>query len=234
MKLAIFMPARNEEKTIAKVIQAVPTNIPGISVQKIFVIDDGSTDKTPEIVRKNGASIVSISSPAGLANVFKKGLQACLEWDADIIVHLDADGQYKAEEISLLIQPLLEDEADMVIGNRQVEKLDFMDWKRKYGNRLGSLLVRFLSGSNVQDVSSGFRAYSKNAASRLEIYSSHTYTHETLIEAVYKNFRVVQVPVTFLPRVGSASRLTQKLGTHIFRSLFDIIKAKKRYKKYGR
>lgn len=230
MRLAIFIPARNEQKTIGKVITSIPSCFPGISKQKIFVIDDGSTDQTVEIARKNGAEVETLKESHGLANVFKKGLQKCLEWEADVMVHFDADGQYKAEEISLLIDPILKGEADMVIGNRQIEKLSFMGWQRKYGNRLGSFLVRLVCGSKVQDVSSGFRAYSKEVASRLEVYSSHTYTHETIIEAAYKNFRLVQVPITFLPRIGSPSRLTHKLGKHIIRSVLDILKARKRYK----
>jgi glycosyltransferase involved in cell wall biosynthesis len=253
MRLAIFIPAYNEEVMIGAVIKNIPDKFKGVSEYKIFIIDDGSTDKTVEIAnvaagtgmqnaeRGNGESpteIIRINPHQGLANAFKTGLKASLDWKADLICHLDADGQYAPQEIPLVLAPILEGHADMVTGNRQVENLKFLGWQRRYGNILGSWFLRALTGLNVKDASCGFRAYSKKAAQMLEVHSTHTYTHETLIEARYKGIRLVQTPITFLPRGNNLkggkqpqrSRLTKNLFKHIFKSLTAILAANARYK----
>lgn len=289
MKLAIFIPAYNEESTIGPVLAAIKNldfkkKLPRITDWQVFVIDDGSTDRTAEIARNTGATVIAAAAVdseqtgalgethiitlnkgstalraslhLGLANAFKIGIKTALDAGADLVVHLDADGQYVPEEIPKILEPLLSGKADFVTGDRQIGKLQFMGWPRKYGNMLGSWFLRFLTGLKVRDVSSGFRAYTKDAASKLEVHSSHTYTHVTLMEAKYKGLRIAEVPITFLPRAGGdgratvqvrgasgnanvvlttsalnkpKSRLTTNLLSHIFKSLADILGARKRF-----
>ncbi len=232
MKLAVFIPAHNEENTVADVIKRIPTRINGISKIAVYVIDDGSTDSTADAAKKAGAEVVGVSPKRGLATAFKIGLQTAVAAGADIICHLDADGQYNPQEIDQVISPILKGEADFVTGNREVEKINWMDPARKYGNRIGSWFLRVLAGLPVQDASCGFRAYSRLAADRLDVSSEHTYTHETLIEAKFKGVRIAEAPVsfTFRPR-QEQSRLTKNLFGHIFKSLRGILGAYVRYRK---
>lgn len=235
MKLAIFIPALNEAATIGDVLNAVPKHFSGIREYKIFVIDDGSTDDTAHIALQHGAEVLRIVPTRGLANAFKMGLRASLDWGADLITHLDADGQYKPQEIDLLLAPILCGEADIVTGDRQVEKLGFLGWQRRYGNMLGSRFLRVLTGIHVKDASCGFRAYRREAAEQLEVHSKHTYTHETLIEAHYKSIRVTEVPISFLPRgQKGSSRLTGRLFMHVCRSLQGIFAAKQEYGRFDK
>lgn len=237
MKLAICIPAFNEEQTIGEVIFAVPKQMPAISEVKIFVADDGSADDTAQTARQAGETsgqlVEILPLPhKGLAGVFLAGIQQALDWGADVIVNIDADGQYRAEEIPLLIAPILKGEADMVIGDRQVESLTFMPTAKKYGNLAGSWFLRRLTGSQVRDASSGFRAYSRNAAESIEVHSKHTYTHENLIQAHYQGMRIAQVPVTFIARTdGTSSRLIRGVLKHIFKSLQGIFAAKRRWRR---
>lgn len=234
MKLAICIPAYNEEKTIGLVLGAIPKTIHGITSLKVFVSDDGSSDQTVEKVRTfNDLPIEIIRNPhQGLAKTFEAGIKKALSWGADVVVNIDADGQYRPGEISLLIDPLLCGEADMVIGDRQVASLRFMSPAKKYGNMAGSWFLRRLTGSKVCDASSGFRAYSQRAAESIQILSSHTYTHENLIQAHYEGLRIAQVPVTFIGRSdGSSSRLISGVIIHIFKSLRGIFAAWRRWRR---
>jgi len=256
MKLAICIPAFNEEKTIGQVIRAVPLHFAGIgggggskiTSVKIFVADDGSTDKTAEVARVAGAErvlgnrrevqsieIIRVHPNKGLANAFLTGIRQAVSWGADFVVNIDADGQYRPEEIPLLLAPLLKGEADMSIGDRQVGTLRFMPLAKKYGNIAGSWFLRALTGVRVRDASSGFRAYTSAAAQAIEIRSRHTYTHENLIQAHYTGLRIAQMPVTFIARTdGTTSRLINRRGLfggvgaifiHIFKSLRGIFSA---------
>ena len=207
MKLAIFIPAYNEQDTIGKVLADIPKHFWGISEHKVFVIDDGSRDKTVSVARAHGVEVIEIMPNRGLANAFRVGLAACLDFGADIIVHLDADGQYDPAEIGKIIEPLLKDEADMVTGDRQIARLGFMRPSKKYGNMLGSWFLRTLAGLKIKDVSSGFRAYTAATAGKLKVSSEHTYTHETLIRASRLGLRIAQVPITFIAREKGSSRL---------------------------
>jgi len=232
MNLSIFIPAYNEEDSIEKVIRRIPAHLDGIKNIKIFVIDDGSTDKTVENAKKSGAEVVSVSPHRGLASAFKIGLQTALDAGADIICHLDADGQYNPQEIGLVLEPVLKGDADFVTGDRGIEKLKWMDPARKYGNMFGSWFLRALTGLKMRDASCGFRAYSRAAAEKLQVHSTHTYTHETLIEAKFLNLRIAQVPISFNPRPKKEhSRLTKRLFGHIFKSFSAILAAYFRYRK---
>lgn len=275
MKLAICIPAFNEEKTIGQVIRAVPGHFAGIREVKIFVADDGSTDKTAEVARVAGAEralgdwrevesgsgpveIIRIHPNKGLANAFLTAIRQAVTWGADFVVNIDADGQYRPEEIPLLLAPLLKGEADMSVGDRQVGTLRFMPFAKKYGNIAGSWFLRVLTGLRVSDASSGFRAYTRAAAQAIEVHSQHTYTHENLIQAHYSGLRIAQMPITFIARAdGTASRLirggrtgaaggTDAAGTgdspsgfgsvlnHIFKSLRGIFAAWRRWRRKKR
>lgn len=255
MKLGIFIPAHNEEATIGLVLQSIPVHIEPFTQVKTFVIDDGSSDATSKKAQAAGAEVITVQPNKGLATAYKIGLQTCLDAGVDVVCHLDADNQYTGKEIALLVSPIVEGQADFVTGNRQVEKLEFLGFARKYGNMIGSWLLRAITGMKIKDASSGFRAYSASTAAQLEVHSLHTYTHETLIEAFYKGFRVLEVPITFgkrgahiekemtkwfqgtsdlaepekLAEVEDQSRLTKNLLKHIYCSLRDILKAKARY-----
>lgn len=239
MKLAICIPALNEEKTVAQVIEAIPRHVPGILATKVFVIDDGSVDKTVEYaliagkkVGEDYVEVIKIHGNKGLANAFLTGIHRALAWGADFIVNTDADGQYRSEEIPKLLEPLLKDEADMVTGDRLVGSLRFMSAAKKYGNMAGSWFLRRLTGIKVRDASSGFRAYTRKTASMIEVYSKHTYTHENLIQAHYAGMRIAQVPITFIARTdGTSSRLISGVLKHIFKSLQGIFTAWRRWRR---
>lgn len=225
MKLMVMIPAYNEEATLGQAIGDIPPSLPGVDSVEILIVDDGSRDRTVQVAREAGADhIVSLKRNSGLTVAFRTGLQACLDRGADIIVNTDADCQYVGAEIPLLVGPILSGQADMVSGDRQVDRLDHMAPKKKYGNMLGSWLVRTVSGSRVQDASSGFRAFSRECALRLNPTIGHTYTHQTLIQAANAGMLVREVPVTFRvsAREGGHSRLISGVGSHIVKSLLTI------------
>lgn len=233
MKLIVTIPAYNEEKTIGKVIKSIPRKIKGIKSVKALVINDGSTDKTSQVAKKSGADyIISQRTNLGLARAFQTGISEALRLGADIVVNTDADNQYSQKEIPKLIKPILEGKADMVIGNRQIEKLKHIPLVKKYGNIIGSWTLRLLTGSDVIDASSGFRAFSREAALRFNILSNHTYVHETIIQAVENKMRIAQVPITFRRRRGGKSRLITGLWGHIKKSLATIMRTILMYKPF--
>ena len=212
MKVIVMIPAHNEEKTISDVIKNVPRNIEGIDDIKVLVINDGSNDKTVEKARIAGANkIISNKKNLGLAQTFKKGLNESLEMGADIIVNIDADNQYDSKEIPKLILPILESRADIVLGDRQINKLDHMPLSKKIGNRIATWVTRRLSGYPVKDAQTGFRAFSREAALKLNILGSYTYVQETIIQAVHKDLIIEEVPISFRKREGKS-----KLISNIF------------------
>jgi len=224
-RIIVMIPAYNEQKTIGKVIKEIPRKINNTGKVQVLVIDDGSTDNTVEAAKSAGADfILKNTQNNGLAYTFQKGMFKALELGADIIVNTDADFQYNQKEIEKLIRPILYNKADIVSGNRQVEKLHHMSFAKKYGNILGSKVVKWCAGYNIIDASSGFRAYSREAALRLFVISNHTYTHETLIQAKHKNLKVLEVPVEFRKRNGH-SKLIKSVYSHIKKSMSTIIRS---------
>jgi len=225
MKLIVTIPAYNEEKTIARVIKEIPRNIAGINEVKVLVINDGSSDDTVRIAKEAGADYI-IFNPGnqGLAYSFRRGLETALKLGADIIVNTDADFQYNQTEIPKLIQPILRGEAEMVIGNRQVKQLDHMPPVKKYGNRIMSWTIRWLLKNKISDASSGFRAFSRECSLRLNIFSHHTYTHETIIQCTLQRMRITEVPVEFRKREGGKSRLIKSLWGYITLAVSTIIR----------
>lgn len=222
--LLVVIPAYNEEKTIAAVIKEIPRVIAGIDKVEILVIDDGSTDSTVERAREAGADHIFLNKiNQGLSFAFKRALDEALKLGADIIVNTDADWQYNQTEIPGLIEPILKNEAEMVIGNRQVAKLTHMTPGKKYGNMIGSFFIRLSSGAKVIDASSGFRAFSREAAMKFILFSRHTYTHETIIQAVDKEMRIAQISIEFKKRPAGQSRLITNFFRHIGKSSLTIL-----------
>ncbi len=234
MKLIVTIPAFNEEKSIVEVISSIPRKIRGIKRVEVLVYDDGSKDKTAVMAKKAKADYVfSHKQNLGLAQTFKDALSKALQLGADLIVNTDADNQYDQRQIPALIKPILEGRADLVIGDRQVEKLKHMPLIKKYGNMLGSLIIRLLTGTAVHDASSGFRAFTREVAEKIHIFSQHTYTHEMIIDAHFKNFVVVDVPITFKKRVHGQSRLiSEGVFAHILKSAETIVRTVLLYKAF--
>lgn len=230
MKLIVTIPAYNEEKTIASVISEIPRKIPNIDEVKVLVLDDGSKDETVKQAQKAGADfIISHKENKGLALTFKDALEEALIRGADIIVNTDADNHYDQSRIPELIQPILRKEADIVIGGREIKKLKGMPLANKYGNLFGSFLVRKMIGLPKIDVSSGFRAYSKEAAMKLNVLSPHTYTHETLINAFDQKLVIKEVPI-LARKVERPSRLISSIPNHIAKAGIVILRSFAVYK----
>lgn len=224
MKLMIQIPCLNEEQTLPLTWAHLPAKLPGIDVIETLIVDDGSTDRTPEVARGLGAThVVRLTGRRGLANAFKEGLTTCLQLGADIIVNTDADNQYYGEDIEGLIRPILSGEADIVIGDRQVASLREFSRTKRLLQRLGSWVIRSLSGLDVPDATSGFRAYSREAALRTNVLSAYTYTHETILQASSKNLKVVSVPVRINPPTRT-SRLIDTTLKYVLRSATTILR----------
>jgi len=225
MRLIVTIPAYNEEKNIGNVIREIPRNIDGVDEVKVLVVNDGSTDSTVESAIKSGADVViSFPSNRGLAVAFKEAIVNALEMGADIIVNIDADGQYNANEIPKLVRPILEGKADIVLGDRQVKKLDHMPLQKKIGNIVASFVTRIASGMKVSDAQTGFRAFSREAALRINVLHGYTYVQETIIAARHKRLRVTEVPVEFRKREGK-SRLISNIWSYARRAGGTIIRA---------
>lgn len=196
VKLVVMIPCMNEEKTLTAVISSIPKKIIGVGKIEILIIDDGSNDNTVKIARSLGVSnFVIHHHNQGLAKAFADGLDKALEMGADIIVNTDGDNQYPQEDIPRLIRPIVQNRADMVIANRQTDTIKHFSWSKKLLQKFGSTVVRFFSGTEVPDAVSGFRAYSREMALHINIFTDYTYTIETLIQAGKKKFQIVSVPV---------------------------------------
>ncbi|MEM0360840.1 MAG: glycosyltransferase family 2 protein [Candidatus Diapherotrites archaeon] len=222
MKLVITIPAFNEEKTIAKVIEEIPKKIAGIDKIEIIVVDDGSTDKTAQIAKRLNAIVVRHACNRGLAKAFKTGLDAALECGADIIVNTDADFQYNQKQVPLLIKPILEGKADIVLGSRFKGHIEEMPASKRWGNILATKIVNFVAGCKVSDAQTGFRAFSREAALRMNISSDFTYTQESLLIASEYNLKIAEVPVDFRKRADS-SRLFSSIWGYAKRAGMTLL-----------
>jgi glycosyltransferase involved in cell wall biosynthesis len=229
MKLIIQIPCLNEEKTLPETLKDLPKFINGIDEIEILIIDDGSTDQTIQVAREHGAHhIISFTNNKGLAKAFIYGINHALHLGADIIVNTDADNQYFGEDISKLIQPILKKRADIVIGDRQVETINHFSPFKIFLQKLGSWTVRQLSGTTIPDATSGFRAYSKEAALQMNVISDFTYTVETIISAGNKNLAIEHTPVRTNKKLRE-SRLFPNISVYLRRTLVTMLKVYSMY-----
>ncbi|NJK81484.1 MAG: glycosyltransferase family 2 protein [Chloroflexaceae bacterium] len=200
MKLVIQIPVLNERDTIAAVLDDLPRSIPGVSAISVLIIDDGCTDDTIRIALKHGADhVVKHTSNKGLAAAYQTGIDTALKLGADIIVNTDGDHQYPGSEIPRLVEPILKGEADVVIGDRQVQQIEHFSPLKKFLQHMGSTVVRWASDTNVPDTVSGFRALSREAALRTFVTSDFSYTVESLIQAGKRRLTVTTVPIRTNP-----------------------------------
>lgn len=196
MRLAIQICCLNEERTLPETLRALPRHVEGFDEVVFVIVDDGSTDSTAAVARAHGADhVIALNGHQGLARAFMAGLETCLALGADVIIHTDADNQYNAADITALAEPILQGRADLVVGARPISQIAHFSFSKKLLQRAGSWVVRSLSGTRVEDATSGFRAYTRDAALRLNIFNGFTYTLETLIQAGRGNLRVVSVPI---------------------------------------
>ncbi|MES1242749.1 MAG: glycosyltransferase family 2 protein [Acidobacteriota bacterium] len=230
MKVIVQIPCFNEEGTLARVLADIPRRIPGVDRVEVLVIDDGSTDATCEVALKNGADhLVRHLRNQGLARAFRTGLDACLRLGADIIVNTDADHQYSGQAIPELIRPILEGRADVVVGDRRTDRLAHFSAGKKLLQKLGSSVVRRLSGTQVPDAVSGFRALSRATALRLNIVSSFSYTIEMLIQSGNDRLAVLSVPVDVNPQTRE-SRLFRSVPHFLGQSLVTMVRTYTMYR----
>jgi len=223
-KLIIQIPCLNEAETLPATLADLPRSIPGVDAVEVLVIDDGSRDGTADRARACGVDhIVRLRRNKGLAAAFQAGIDACLKAGADFIVNTDADNQYSGQDIPNLLAPLLRGEADIVIGDRNIAELQHMSWRKRQLQGLGSWVVRQVSNTSVPDTTSGFRAYTRDAAMRMTIVSEFSYTLESIIQAGKKRMAIAHVPVSVNPRTRE-SRLFDSVFSYIKKSGATIVR----------
>lgn len=223
-KLIIQIPCLNEAETLPATLRDLPRSIPGIDVIEVLIIDDGSRDRTVEVARACGvAHVVRFRRNKGLASAFTAGLDAAVKLGADYIVNTDADNQYNGADIAALVAPLLRGEADICIGDRNMKTIAHMSMSKKLLQRLGSWVVRQVSGTSVPDTTSGFRAYTREAALRMVIVSDFSYTLESIIHAGKRRLAIAHVPVATNPRTRE-SRLFDSIFSYVKKSTATIVR----------
>jgi len=224
MKLIVQIPAYNEEATIAAALRDIPKKIDGVTAIETLVIDDGSSDNTAESARKAGAThVVQLKTHRGLSAAFVAGIDACLRLGADVIVNTDADNQYSGADIPRLVTPIVKGTAEVVIGDRDVTKSAHMSPVKKFLQRLGSWTVGKASGLSVSDATSGFRAFSREAAMQINVFNPFTYTLESIIQAGNHNLGVQSVVVRTNAPTRS-SRLYRGVGTYVRKSVVTVFR----------
>ncbi|MEO8364593.1 MAG: glycosyltransferase family 2 protein [Pseudoxanthomonas sp.] len=224
MKLVIQIPCLNESGTLAIAINDLPRNVAGFDQVEWLVIDDGSSDGTADLALQLGVDhVVRHPVNRGLATAFMTGLDTALRAGADVIVNTDADNQYDASYIPVLTAPILDGTADIVIGARPIADTEHFSWIKKRLQHLGSWAVRMASKTDVIDAPSGFRAISRSAAIKLNVFNPYTYTIETIIQAGLSNLRVKSIPVKTNPDLRP-SRLVKSISSYVRRSLITILR----------
>jgi glycosyltransferase involved in cell wall biosynthesis len=229
-KLIIQIPCYNEENSLGITLSALPRQLPGIDSLEWLIIDDGSKDRTIEVAKAYGVDrIVHLPRNQGLAKAFMAGLEASLQAGADIIVNTDADNQYCADDIAKLIQPILWQQADIVVGARPIWQTKHFSFTKKLLQKLGSWVVSLVSNTNISDAPSGFRAMNREAALQMNVFNNYTYTLETLIQAGQKGMTIISVPIR-TNGVLRPSRLVKSNSSYVVRSLFTILRIFMLYK----
>ena len=228
VKLIVMIPAFNEEGVIANVIRNIPRNVSSIKSVEVLVMDDKSTDNTVKVSKNAGADyVITNEVNQGLGQNFKKGINHALRLGADIIVNIDADGQFNSKDIPKLIQPILNKEADVVTCSRFIDPsiVKNMPFRRKIGNLLFAKIINRITGRSLTDVSCGFRAYSREAALRLNLFGSFTYTHESIIDLTNKNMRISEIALPVVYFEERRSLISGNLISYGVRSLNIMIRA---------
>jgi len=206
-KVVIVIPAFNEEKSIGKVVRSIP-KLEDMEVD-ILVVDDGSEDNTREEAIKAGAKVISFPGNRGLVNVFNKGLEYALRSGADFILTMDGDGQHDPKEIPKLLKPLLENRADVVIGSRFIRDYRHPSLLKHFGNMAFSRIISILTSQKITDAQSGFRAFTREVAEKINIRMGQTYTQQMIIQAAYYKFKIVEVPISVRERIHGRSKLVR-------------------------
>jgi glycosyltransferase involved in cell wall biosynthesis len=217
VKLIIQIPCYNEAAHLSATVGDLPRAIPGIDEIEVLVVDDGSNDGTADVARELGVHVVRLPSNRGLAHAFMAGIDAALSRGADVIINTDADNQYSGASAVALLAPILAGTADFVVGARPISEIDWFSPVKKLLQRLGSWVVRWLSGTTVTDATSGFRAMSREAALELNVFSRYTYTLETIVQAAQRRLRVVSVPISVNPTTRE-SRLVRGNLDYVWRT----------------
>lgn len=229
MKLIVQIPCLNEEDTLPATVQDIPRQIEGIDQVEILVIDDGSTDRTSAVARELGVDhIVRFPRNRGLGHAFKAGFDTCLKLGADIIVNTDGDNQYFGGDIALLVKPILEGRADLVIGDRQTAAIGHFSPVKRFLQNAGSRVISRMAGIQVPDVASGFRAYSRQAALSLSTFTNFDHTAEHVVKAGQDRLAVVCLPIRTNPKARE-SRLFSNIGEFVFKSGLISLRTYARY-----
>jgi len=224
MKLVVQIPCFNEEETVLEVINSIPKKIKGIDEIKIFLIDDGSKDKTVAISEPFVDKIILIKKNSGLANAFKIGVKEALKEKADILVNIDGDNQYNALDIEKLIQPIINHKADITIGTRPIDKIKEFNKTKKNLQKIGTMFAKLIANIHVKDAASGFRAFNSKAMLNLNIFNSYTYTLETLIQANIKNLAIENVEIGVNRQKNRKSKLVKNNLYYITRQAYTLIR----------
>jgi len=228
MKLIVQIPAYNEERTIGKLIKEIPRNIEKIDKVEVLLMDDCSVDHTIEVAKDAGADYTFRNKQnLGLGRNFKKAIETSLKYGADIIVNIDGDGQFNPKEIPKLILPILKEDADMVTCTRflNTKLTKNMPWIKKFGNRRFTNLISRITGQKFTDTQCGFRAYSREAALRLNLQGKFTYTQEAFIDLVEKGMRIKEIPLEVNYFKERKSVISNKIIRYTFKSLGIIARA---------
>jgi glycosyltransferase involved in cell wall biosynthesis len=222
MKCVIQIPCYNEEATLPDTLRDLPKQIDGIDLVEILVVDDGSTDQTAAVAEREGVDhVLQLGSNRGLARAFSCGVARALALGADIVVNTDADNQYCGADIAKLVQPIVDNRADVVVGCRPIQDHPEFSWAKKWLQRVGSWTLRLVSRTDVRDAASGFRAYSRDACMRSFVYSNFSYCMETLIQAGTSGLRVESVDIRINPATRK-SRLFKSIPEYLFKSGMTI------------
>lgn len=224
MKLVIQIPCYNEEASLPLTLADLPRSVPGFDAVEWLVVDDGSTDRTSEIADAHGVDrVVRLPRNQGLSRAFMVGLDTAIRMNADVIVNTDADNQYSAADIPNLVAPILQGHAEIVVGERPIEDTPHFSPLKKALQRLGSRVVRRLSSTDIPDAPSGFRAISRDAAMRLQVFNDYSYTLETIIQAGRKGMAITSVPVRTNPELRP-SRLLRSLPSYVRRQMMTLVR----------
>ncbi len=230
MKLIIQIPCYNEAETLEIALNDLPKKLDGVDEIEYLIINDGSKDDTVEVAKRWGVHhVVNFKQNKGLAKGFMAGIDGCLRNGADIIVNTDADNQYCADDIAMLIRPILSGEADMVIGARPIDETEHFSFMKKKLQHFGSWVVRKASNTDIPDAPSGFRAYSREAAMHLNVVNDYTYTLETIVQAGREKIAITSVPVRTNAELRP-SRLFNSIWGYVKKSMLTILRAYMMYK----